>query len=333
MPLKPSEGATNVVTRSQQTNPTADREIVISRVVDAPRDLVFKVWTSPEHIREWWGPDGFSTTINSIEVRPGGVWDFIMHGPDGTDYVNKITFREVTEPERLVYDHGDGSEDDPSRFRSTVTFEDQDGKTLLTMRALFDSAELRERVVREFGAVEGGKQTLGRLAAHVENIVLATEDALFISRTFEAPRELVFMCWTEPEHFMRWWGPHGFDTPTCSIDARPGGVIHFNMNSVEHNVDVWAGGVFQVVDPPSRIVYTYYFADAAGNKVPPSVYSMSDVFPEEALVTVDFIEHDGKTTMVMRHAIPAAAPEREGAIVGWSESFEKLAAYLSETQV
>jgi uncharacterized protein YndB with AHSA1/START domain len=328
MRRKPPERETNVVT-SQSANPAADREIVVSRVVDAPRDLVFKVWTSPEHIREWWGPDGFSTTINSIDIRPGGVWDFVMHGPDGTDYVNKITFREVIEPERLVYDHSGESEDDPSRFRSTVTFEEHDGKTLLTMRALFESAALRERVVREFGAVEGGKQTLARLAAHLEDMVLTTGDELVISRTFDAPRELVFKCWTEPEHFMKWWGPHDFDTPFCNMDPRPGGAILFNMRSVEHHMDVWGGGIFQVVEPPVRIVYTDYFADAQGNKVSPSAYGMSDAFPDEAVVSVDFVEHGGKTTMIVRLAMSASVPEREGASMGWSQSFEKLATYLA----
>src|SRR6478735_6105977 len=84
------------------------REIVASRVFDAPRDLVFKMWTDREHAGNWWGPKGFRTTIHEMDVRPGGVWRFVMHGPDGRDYQNKIVYVEVVRPERLVYDHVSG---------------------------------------------------------------------------------------------------------------------------------------------------------------------------------------------------------------------------------
>ena len=308
---------------------TADRELVISRLIDAPRNLVFKAWTHPDHVGQWWGPNGFTTTTHEIDVRPGGVWRYVMHGPDGTDYPNRIDFREIAEPERLVYDHSGESPDDPSRFETTVTFEDRAGKTLLTMRALFETAALRDQVMREYGAEEGGRQHLARLAVHLENTAIATEDELIIARTFNAPRELVFKCWTEPQHFMSWWGPNGFDAPSCTIDLRVGGSILFNMRSTEYGMDIWAGGVYQVVDPPARIVVTDYFTDSDGNKLSPTSVGMSEAFPEEALVTVDFVEHEGKTTIVMRQTIPAIAPEREGATVGWGESFDKLDAYLA----
>jgi uncharacterized protein YndB with AHSA1/START domain len=316
---------------TQQTD-TADREMVISRLIDAPRDLVFKAWIHPDHVGQWWGPNGFSTTTHEIDVRPGGVWRYVMHGPDGADYPNRIDFREIAEPERIVYNHSGDSPEDPTRFETTVTFEDHGGKTLLTMRALFETVAMRDQVMREYGAEEGGRQHLARLAAHLENTAIATEDELIIARTFKAPRELVFKCWTEPEHFMRWWGPQGFSAPHCTIDLRVGGAIHFNMHSDEHGMDIWAGGVFQVVDPPSRLVLTDYFADEAGNKVSPRSMGMSEAFPEEATVTVDFVEHEGYTTLFMRQSIPAIAPEREGATVGWGESFDKLDAYLA-TQV
>jgi len=143
-----------------------DREIVITRVFDAPRELVFEAWTDPEHIPQWWGPNGFTTTIHEMDVRPGGVWRFVMHGPDGTDYGNKVTFVEVVKPERLVYDHGPGDESDSPQFHVTVTFDDEDGKTRLTLRLIFRSVAERDRAV-EFGALEGGNQTLERLAEHL----------------------------------------------------------------------------------------------------------------------------------------------------------------------
>jgi uncharacterized protein YndB with AHSA1/START domain len=149
-----------------QAGVTSDREIVVTRVFDAPRERVFEAWTDPERVVQWWGPRGFTTTIHEMDVRPGGIWRFTMHGPDGTDYPNRVEFTEVTKPQRLVYDHGPDAGAEGLSFRSTVTFEDEGGGTRLTLRLVFKSAEERDRAV-EFGAREGGKQTLERLAEHL----------------------------------------------------------------------------------------------------------------------------------------------------------------------
>jgi uncharacterized protein YndB with AHSA1/START domain len=140
---------------------TADREIVISRLLDAPRELVFQAFTDPQHVVHWWGPDGFTNTISEMSVHAGGVWCFIMHGPDGTDYPNQIVYSEVSAPARLVYTHGDGISE-AGQFHVTVTFEAQGRKTLLTMRSLFATAAECEHV-KGFGAIEGGQQTLQHL--------------------------------------------------------------------------------------------------------------------------------------------------------------------------
>jgi uncharacterized protein YndB with AHSA1/START domain len=146
----------------------AEREIVLSRLLDAPRELVFAAWTDPKQIVQWWGPRGFTTTTQEMSVTPGGVWRFVMHGPDGTDYKNKIIFTEVVKPERLVYRHAGEENTEDVKFHVTVTFEAQGRKTLLTMRSLFETAQERDEVVTKYGAIEGGKQTLERLAEHVE---------------------------------------------------------------------------------------------------------------------------------------------------------------------
>jgi uncharacterized protein YndB with AHSA1/START domain len=99
---------------------TSDREIVVSRVFDVPRTLVFKAWTDPQHLARWWGPNSFSITTHEMEFKPGGVWRFVMHGSDGRDYQNKAVYVEITEPERLVYD----SVSEP-QFRMAMTFTDQ----------------------------------------------------------------------------------------------------------------------------------------------------------------------------------------------------------------
>ncbi|HEY1980535.1 MAG TPA: SRPBCC family protein [Xanthobacteraceae bacterium] len=143
------------------------RSIIGVRVFDAPRDLVFSVWTDPEHLAQWWGPTGFTTTTSSFDMRPGGVWRFVMHGPDGRDYQNRITFEEIVPPERIVYRHGGDDDVEPVRFTTTVGFEDIGGKTRITMRLDFPSAAERDRVNREYGADKGLAQTLGRLEQHV----------------------------------------------------------------------------------------------------------------------------------------------------------------------
>jgi len=143
------------------------RSIVGTRVFDAPRELVFSAFTDPKHLAQWWGPDGFTTTTSRFEFRKGRVWRFIMHGPDGRDYQNRITFDEIIPPQKLVYRHGDGDDVEPVQFKQTLTFEDLGGKTKLTMRAVFPSAAERDRVIEKYGADKGAIQHLARLAEHL----------------------------------------------------------------------------------------------------------------------------------------------------------------------
>jgi len=143
------------------------RVMIGTRVLDAPHELVFSVWTDPKHLAQWWGPNGFTTTTSVFEFRAGGVWRFVMHGPDGRDYENRITFDEIVRPERIAYHHGGGDDVEPVQFNTVVTFEDLGGKTRLTMRGQFPSAEERARVIREYGADKGLVQTLARLADYV----------------------------------------------------------------------------------------------------------------------------------------------------------------------
>jgi uncharacterized protein YndB with AHSA1/START domain len=153
------------MTSAGESTDTSDREILVTRVFDAPRALVFKLWTDPKHVAHWWGPNGFTITNYEMDVRPGGVWRFVMHGPNGVDYQNKVVYREVLEPARLVYSHVSGPQ-----FEMTVTFDEDGGKTKLTARMLFESAALRDKTIKEFGAVEGLKQTLGRLGEHLAQV-------------------------------------------------------------------------------------------------------------------------------------------------------------------
>ena len=141
---------------------TADREIVTTAVIAAPRARVFEAWVDPVQMVQWWGPNGFTTTMQEMDVRPGGVWQFIMHGPDGVDYKNKSIFEEIVTPERIVFSHLSGP-----AFRMTATFDEGGGRTTVTMQMVFESTKERDQAVKVFGAVEGAKQTLARLEQHV----------------------------------------------------------------------------------------------------------------------------------------------------------------------
>ncbi|MFG2791958.1 SRPBCC family protein [Streptomyces sp. NPDC048419] len=153
----------------EHAHATADREIAISRVIGAPRPLVFEAFTRVRHLSRWWGPEGFTTTTRSFEFRVGGVWDFVMHGPDGTDYQEWITWREILAPERIALLHGE-SRDDPNAFESVLTFEPAGERTRIVMRTVFPTRELRDEAVEKYHAVEGGEQTLRHLAAYVAEL-------------------------------------------------------------------------------------------------------------------------------------------------------------------
>ncbi len=147
----------------------APNEIIITRVVRATPEQVWHAMTDPRQVAQWWGPNGFSTTIEEMDVRVGGHWKHTMVGPDGTRYPNKSTFQEVVPFERIVYKLGGGKEHGKGiNFVSTWTFVEEAGGTRVTIHMVFPSAKDRDFVVAEHGAIEGGKQTLGRLDAYLQ---------------------------------------------------------------------------------------------------------------------------------------------------------------------
>jgi uncharacterized protein YndB with AHSA1/START domain len=305
-----------------------DRSIIATRIFDAPRELVFEAWTDPQHIAQWWGPNGFTNTIHSMDVRPGGEWDFIMHGPDGTDYKNRIIYREVVRPERLVYDHVSGP-----LFHATVTFEAQGDKTRLTVQMLFESAELRNKVAEEFGAVEGLNQTLGRLETHLPKVADEHAGDFVISREFDAPRDLVFKAWTEPERLAQWWGPKGFTMVSTKVDLRPGGMFHYGMRGPD-GAEMWGRFVYREITPPERMVFIVSFSDANGGV---TRHPMAPNWPLEMINTLTLTERDGKTTITLRGGAYAATEEERATYKanhksmqgGFSGTFDQLDAYLA----
>lgn len=147
-----------------------DREIVLTRVIDARRDVVFTAWSDPDQIQMWFGPEGFAIETKEIDLKPGGVWRFDMVAPDGIRYGNRMVFLRIESPALLEVEHGSDQDDDPGKFRMLVTFDEQsNGKTVITLRQMHPSKEQRQEKIG-FGAVEYGGQTLEKLARHVAAI-------------------------------------------------------------------------------------------------------------------------------------------------------------------
>lgn len=309
---------------------TADREIVITRTFDAPPELVWRAWTDPTQVAMWWGPNGFTTTTHSFDLRVGGEWRFDMHGPDGRDYPNRITFDEIDEPNRLVYSTSDDAEVAPISFQSIVTFERQAEQTKLTMRMTFPTTEARERVVREFGAVEGGIQHVGRLAEHLSKekkqravltIALPSEREIIMVRTFDATRQQVWDANTKPELFKQWLtGPPGWSWIGCENDLRVGGKFRWAWRGPDA-VEMAMSGEYREVVPNERIVRTETFefgcAPQAG----------------EQLATLTLAEGGAKTVLTI-HLLYPSMEARDGTIAsgmehGVAAGYERLDALFA----
>jgi len=154
---------------SPLSNWALDREIVLSRVINAPRELVFAAWSDPRHLPQWFGPAGFRIETHAIDIRIGGEWRFDMIAPDGTLYPNRMQFLRLERPLLIEFNHGGDQDNDPGMFRTTILFDEQsDGKTVITLRQLHPTKAQRDAGIG-FGAVEYGYQTLGKLAQYVES--------------------------------------------------------------------------------------------------------------------------------------------------------------------
>lgn len=319
---KPEPGA--VVSMS----PTSDRELVATRVFDAPRGLVFKLWTDPEHIGRWWGPRGFTTTTDAMDVRPGGAWRYCMHGPDGADYQNRLTYIEVVEPERIAYRHVGSDDVEPVGHEVTVRFEEVGGGTKVTMRMAFPTAEERDAIVARFDAAEGLTQTIDRLAEVATERAATRRNALTVSlpsdleirltRTFDAPRALVWEAMTRPEHVARWWGPRGTTSEHSATDFRPGGTWRVVLRSPDGQESPFTG-VYREVVPPERVVRTF-------------VYDVDPFRDLEAVETLTLVEHRGRTTVAVtvRHRTTEARDGHLNSGMEWGagQSYDRLAELL-----
>lgn len=310
-------------------------EMVLTRTFAAPRALVFRAWTEPQHLAQWWGPRGFTNPVCEFDARPGGQILIDMAGPDGTIFPMTGTVHEVAAPERLVFTSR-AMEDEAGNalleVHNTVTFIECDGQTTVTVRAVVVKVA-PEMAGALAGMNEGWAQSLDKLTESLGGTDSSDREFL-LSRTFDAPRTLVFKAWTEAERLAKWWGPKGFTMLACKLDLRPGGVFHYGMKA-PNGGEMWGKWVFRDVTPPERLVFVASFADAQGNT---TRAPFSADWPLEVLSTVTFTERAGKTTLTMR-AMPVNVTEAERALFasmhasmtgGWTGTLDQLAAFLSQ---
>jgi len=143
----------------------AERELIFSRLLNAPIKVVWEIWTDPEHIKRWWGPDGFTNTIHKMDVKPGGEWKLVMHGPDGTNYETEVVFKEIIKYRKIVYEQS-------TQFKciATIEFESRGEQTFLRWQMLFESREYLVQAAKTYGVDEGLKQTAQRLIDHLASV-------------------------------------------------------------------------------------------------------------------------------------------------------------------
>jgi uncharacterized protein YndB with AHSA1/START domain len=237
----------------EKSSLVAERKLALTRILNAPRSLVFKAWTDPRQLAQWWGPTGFTNPVCELDLRHHGEIRIDMRAPDGVVYPMSGAFREIVEPERLVFTCAALSATGKPLFENlnTVTFEELDGdKTLLTVNVsvLWEGPEAARMLD---GMNAGWSLTIDRLAVLVAPDSTGRE--LHASRFFKAPRPLVYRMWTEPEHIAQWWGPRGFATTIHQMDVRPGGEWRFVMHGPD-GTDYPNHTVFEEIVPLERIV-------------------------------------------------------------------------------
>ncbi len=307
-------------------------EIHITRLYDAPVKMVWDAWVDPKQVALWWGPRGFTITTHSKDVRTGGTWDYIMHGPDGTDYPNYTTYLEVEKYSRLVYDHG-GTRTTPPMFRVTVLFKEIKGKTKMDMTMTLPTPEAA-RETEKFIKKAGGNSTWDRLAEYLEKET-SKKDLFVINRSFNTDIHTMFEMWTNPKHFSQWLPPTGFTMEFIKADIKPGGRSIYMMTDGGSTV-MYGSCKYQEITKPNRLMYTQDFRDKDDNI---SRHPHAPTWPETMLTTVTLTEEGPDQTRVTitwevvgkatREELETFIAAKAGMTQGWTGSFDKLENYLA----
>jgi uncharacterized protein YndB with AHSA1/START domain len=305
--------------------------IYITRLLNASVAQVWAAWVDEAQVIQWWGPRGFSVTSRGKHVRPGGTWDYTMHGPDGTDYPNLATYHEVIPQALLVYDHGsDGTS--PPLFRVRVEFTAVGAQTKMAMQMILPTAEAAQQI-RGFVKQAGGNTTWDRLSEYLDKATTG-KDRFVINRVFDAPLETMFAMWTEPKHLARWSAPAGATCEFLEVDIRVGGRTHSKMTG-PHGTK-YGKAEYLEITKPSRIVYVQQFSDEHSNT---TRHPMAATWPLSMLTVVELNAETPTMTRVTltwepygdttAEEVATFVAARGGMSQGWTGSFDALETYAA----
>jgi uncharacterized protein YndB with AHSA1/START domain len=315
-----------------QTILPPDRPMIITtRLIAAPRELVWKALTTPEHLKHFWGPDGFTNTFKQYDLRVGGQALFTMHGPDGANYPNRFIFLTVEPPHLLRYDHDNGGEGPVDhKFLGEVELTDVGGKTRIELRMTESSMEARD-FVAQF-AVAGGQQNLDRFAAYVAPMA-EEKNKFVIERVFPVSQERLFRAFTSKDEMAIWYSPPGMRVIKSEQDFRPGGTYHYGLSSDQGN-EMWGKVTYREITPHSRLVYAQSFSDPAGGL---TRHPMVPTWPLEMLTVMEFDSEGEKQTRLKITWINTCVDDVEGETFraahagmtgGWTGTLDNLQNYL-----
>lgn len=310
-------------------NNQTDKQMINQRLIDGPCALVFKAWTDADHIMKWWGPRGFTTTTKEIEIREGGVWRYTMHGPDGTNYPNRIMFKKIVPNISISYDHDNDNDDDSFAFESEITFTDKGKQTLVTITSIFKNKETHDFAIAH-GAKEGGLQFLQRFEEHVLCL-----NGFQITREFDCSPTALFALWTQLDHLLQWMGPKGSEMDILSGKIEVGESVHYKMKHPEGPM-LYGKITYLELSPPHRIQYIQQFTNEYGEPTSPP---FDETWPISMKTTVA-LEPIGKRTKLSLVWTTVDATDEEqntfdsnkdGMKMGWNSSFDVLEAYIKST--
>jgi uncharacterized protein YndB with AHSA1/START domain len=318
---------------SKSILPKDKPQIITTRLIAAPRELLWKVLTTPEHLQHFWGPDGFTNTYSKFDLAVGGRAEFTMHGPDGKDWPNRFKFLVVEPPHLMRFEHDGGEDADPGhRFLNEIELTEEAGKTRLTMTLTIGTMAQRDALASF--AVEGGLQNVDRLAAYVAPMVQA-KNLFVIERSFPVSQERLFKACTVKEDVEKWMTPAGTKIISGPRDFRPGGTYHYGMEGGGGPV-MWGKQTFKEIKPNSRYVYLQSFADKDGNL---AAHPMAPTWPKEMVTVMEFIPEGPQKTKLRINWIYAGVDDTEAATFqaahdgmtgGWTGSLNALNDYLAQ---
>jgi uncharacterized protein YndB with AHSA1/START domain len=309
-------------------------EMVITHKFEAPRELVYKIYTDPSLIPEWWGPRDLTTIIERMELRPGGIWRYIQHDAQNNEFAFHGVYHSLELNKQIISTFE--WEGMPGHvILETTRFDEQRNRTIVTQQDVFQTVQDRDGMIQqgmEQGIIEGderfnellarfnfGQKAEKKIEQHSENTGCIT-----ITRDINAPRERVWDLWTDSNQYRCWWGPKDFSSPYARLDLRVGGKYLSCMRGPDGK-EYWDTGIYEEISAPSRIVYTDTFADQNGNVVPASYYGLGSDEPMEMAVEVRLEDIGGRTRMVVEQCGLPEGEMLDQARVGWSQSFDKLA--------